>query len=362
MNKGAPRMLSRHWGCRLSDEYTWRGLRLLIMENELLRVSVLLDKGADIVELRYKPADVDFLWHSPNPLVWGTGQSGSVVHPEGYFADYYEGCWQEVLPNAGRFCEWRGARFGLHGEVWGLPWQCRILEDSTDRIAVELTVTCRRMPLRLTRQMSLRSGTANLYIQERVQNCSPTDLLIMWGHHPAFGEPFIGPACHIQMPPCQVVTDANVGPASRIAPGQRFAWPVGTGRDGQRVDISRIVDRSTPVDEMYYLTELAEPWYALMNEEINLSLGFAWSGEAFKCVWYWASLGGNMDWPSWGRYYVIALEPMSSWPAILTNAIENRTALPLPAEGCVEEKLTVSVAANVGRIAKVDAVEGIVPE
>ncbi len=346
-------IFSRAHGCRLATDLTWRGLRLLVMENELLRVAVLLDKGADIVELRYKPRDLDLLWHSPNPLVWGVGEQGSVVHPEGYFADYYEGCWQEVLPNAGRFCEYRGARFGLHGEVWALPWALRVLEDSPDQVAVELTVRCRRTPLLLTRRMSIRSDRPALFIDEELFNDSPVDLEVMWGHHPAFGEPFLGPATRIQMPPCQVVVDENVGDASRIAPSQRFTWPVGPGRSGEDVDISRIVSRRTPVDEMYYLVELAAPWWAMVNEDMGLTLAMAWTGQAFRCVWYWASLGGNLGWPSWGRYYVVALEPVSGWPAILTNAIANGMGLEVRAGQTLRERLTAAVAERAGAVGRV---------
>jgi hypothetical protein len=35
------------------------------MENELIRVTVLADKGADIIEFLHKPTDTDFLWRSP---------------------------------------------------------------------------------------------------------------------------------------------------------------------------------------------------------------------------------------------------------------------------------------------------------
>ena len=56
----------RNFGCRLM-EYTYRGLRTLTLENELLRVSILADKGTDIFEFNYKPLDVDFMWRSP----WG---------------------------------------------------------------------------------------------------------------------------------------------------------------------------------------------------------------------------------------------------------------------------------------------------
>jgi len=90
---------NRNYGCRVSDEYTFRGLRLVVLENEKLRVTVLVDKGTDIYEF-LKPLDVDFLWHSPTVL----HQPGLFVPSsppgKGAFLDYYEGGWQEMLPNS----------------------------------------------------------------------------------------------------------------------------------------------------------------------------------------------------------------------------------------------------------------------
>ena len=40
----------RNYGCRINDEYTYRGMRVMVMENDLLRISILLDKGTTIFE------------------------------------------------------------------------------------------------------------------------------------------------------------------------------------------------------------------------------------------------------------------------------------------------------------------------
>ena len=40
----------RNYGCRVSDSWTYRGLRTAIIENELLRIVILIDKGADIYQ------------------------------------------------------------------------------------------------------------------------------------------------------------------------------------------------------------------------------------------------------------------------------------------------------------------------
>ena len=57
----------RNHGCRVSDAWSYRGLKTAVLENELLRIVILIDKGADIYQFVHKPTDVDFLWRSP----WG---------------------------------------------------------------------------------------------------------------------------------------------------------------------------------------------------------------------------------------------------------------------------------------------------
>ena len=41
--------IERNYGCRISDSWTYRGHKTAIIENEILRVVVLIDKGADIL-------------------------------------------------------------------------------------------------------------------------------------------------------------------------------------------------------------------------------------------------------------------------------------------------------------------------
>ena len=50
----------RHYGCRIIDDVIYKGMRTLYLENDLVRVGVLLDKGADIFEFLYKPTAVSY--------------------------------------------------------------------------------------------------------------------------------------------------------------------------------------------------------------------------------------------------------------------------------------------------------------
>ena len=230
----------RNFGCRVNDELTYRGLRMLVLENELIRVSILLDKGADIYEFVHKPSDTDFMWRSPKGVRPHANNFDMRAPSAGPFSDYYEGGWQECMPNGGRVCEYKGTEMGLHGEVWGLPWKHQIVEDEPECVSVKLWCRTPRSPYLLERTMTVRSGAGVLEIDEALTNEGGIELDLMWGHHPAFGPPFLDESCVLDCAAKRVVVDANVTDTSRLVAGDEFPWPMGTARDGGEWDVSRV--------------------------------------------------------------------------------------------------------------------------
>ena|SRR5438445_699598 len=59
-----PYTRERNYACRIT-ECTFRGLRCVVLENQVIRVSVAADKGADIYEFLHKPTDTEFLLRTP---------------------------------------------------------------------------------------------------------------------------------------------------------------------------------------------------------------------------------------------------------------------------------------------------------
>ena len=51
--------------CTLSDDWTYKGMKVIFLENEFLRIGILADRGSDIFEFKYKPFDLDFLLWLP---------------------------------------------------------------------------------------------------------------------------------------------------------------------------------------------------------------------------------------------------------------------------------------------------------
>lgn len=323
----------RHYGCRV-NEYGWRGHRLIVLENERLRVGVVASKGADVVELRHKPSDVDFLWHSPHPLLPPAEYVPTTPTANGTFFDQYHGGWQESLPAGNGTPTYERAALGLHGEVNSLPWDVAVVDDRADRVAVTFSVRARRTPFWLRRTMSLECERPYVQLDETLVNEGEEPAPFMWGHHPAFGPPFLAAGCVIDLPPGPLVVSANQQ-HGRYAPGAYAGWPHVRGRDGGALDASAVPPKAArAVDTLYVdLRHLHGPvpatdgagqargYAAVRNSAAGLGVGLEWDARVFPYVWCWQAYGGAWGYPYFGRTYHVAVEPFNAPIGSLEDAI-----------------------------------------
>src|SRR5207247_1999198 len=138
------------------------GWRSVTLENDVLSVTVLPDKGADIYSLVDLRSGIDVLFKAP----WGLRPPGAPPlegSGDDEFLRNYEGGWQELFPSANDACTYRGRRIPFHGEVATLPW-----EHEAGDGELRLRTWCRQTPFRLERVMRLRGNT--LELDESVTN------------------------------------------------------------------------------------------------------------------------------------------------------------------------------------------------
>jgi galactose mutarotase-like enzyme len=288
----------RNFGCRVSDAYTFMESRLLVLENEKLRISVLLDKGSDIIEFLHKPSDTDFTWRSPLEHSNIYKYIQSIPNPID-FRDYYLGGWQEMFPVGATGFELTGAKIGNHGELWGLPWKSSIIKDTADEVKVKLWTHTIRTPFYVEKTLTLKSNEAILSIHETIENLGDVDLGVMWGHHPAFGEDFLDEDCTVFAPAKSLIDSEK----------NRYSWPVHEGND-----FSRVLPKNSDKWNMYYLQELSDGWYAVINQNKKIGFGLVWDKNIFKYLWFWGCYNYKNISPWYGRAYTIAVEPFTSLP------------------------------------------------
>jgi galactose mutarotase-like enzyme len=305
--------LSRHWGCRVTDALTYSGQTVVVLENETLRVCVLPEKGAEITVFQHKPTDTDPLFR------WGSLRNpprypATIPDPEGTFIDGYSGGWQEVFPSGGAHTQVKGAQLGTHGEVFQLPWQWEIIEDKPDKISVRFWVKTMRTPFLLERTMSLEKSRSILTLEETVTNEGGEEMPFMWGHHPAFGAPFLDESCILDAP--ATIVEVNEGEESefnRLVPGSSGNWPCMVGKSDTKIDLRKIPTQEHRSYDMFYMPHLSAGWCALTNRNKEIGVALVWDVKLFPVLWVWQQFKGSSGYPWYSQAYALGLEPFTSY-------------------------------------------------
>ena len=207
-------------GCRVTVGRCGPYPNAVTLENGWMAVTVLPDKGADIHALWYKPQDLDVLWKAPWPVKMPGTLLPVASDSETLWLEHYPGGWQELFPNVGDACTYRGVELGFHGEASVLPWSYDVIQRTQRQVAVRFSVDLYHSPFTLTRTMSLKQGEPVLILSEEVANEAPVEMDLMWGHHPAYGAPFLSGACVIDAAADTVMADCTYDPPGNyLTPG-----------------------------------------------------------------------------------------------------------------------------------------------
>ncbi|MDF2716468.1 MAG: hypothetical protein K0R28_3393 [Paenibacillus sp.] len=317
----------RNAGCRIIDDLVFKGYRSLVLENEKLLIHLLLDKGAEPIRWLHKPTDTDLIWISHNGL-------GA---PHAMYADYqisYIGGWQEMFPEVSYTSEYRGGT--VHrGEAAITPWDYRIVKDEPDEIRVLLINQIRSMPFRLEKLMILTSGSETVRIEETVRNLSPISALeANWGHHLAYGQPFLGEDSTISL--------SEGAKICNPATGESWDWPLmPQAQAGTTADLSVMPAPGTERDLLYI--DVPDAAYKLTSPSRGVALEVRWDRSVWPYLWYWQNFRADMNAPFFGCDYNIGLEMFNVPPKLtLAEAAERRLALVVPPNGTISSWLEIA--------------------
>jgi hypothetical protein len=331
--------------CKISDDWTYKGMPTIFMENDFIKIGILAGRGSDIFEFRYKPMDLDFMLRLSKGIRNPQKDFSQMRNTVNQFEDYYYGGWQEILPNSPTFV-YRGASLGQHGEISLIPWKYSILNESPDKISVKLWTQPLRVPIRIEKILTMIAKEATLFIDERIINESRTNLDIMWGHHIAFGLPFLKEGVVVETNAKKMISEPAMPDHRRFKPGIETNWPVGLNINGKE-DNAGIIPPSSdlPYSELTYLYGFGKTGkYSIMNSNKNIGIGLTWDPEIFKYLWLWQERYATQDAPWWGNAYAIALEPWTSmWKPDADKAIRDGEWLSLDAEEIISTKLSASI-------------------
>lgn len=302
---------SRYSAARVTDAANYCGLQTIILENELIRVVILPEKGGEIFEFRYKKLDIDPLLHF-RPLQTPMLYPQTIPLADGAFSDIYDGGWQVMFPSGGGPNSALGTSFGRHGEAAMLPWSWCITRDDSEQVSVEFWSEMVRTPFVYNRELSLNIGESKLSITDTITNRGGVDLPIMWGHHPAFGAPFLDGSCVLDSPATKVETANDENSSSRVPPNMSTTWPIVIDKQSENLDLRFIPEEGGHTSDMLFLSGLTDGWFALTNRNLRLGFGLTWDVNVFPVLWVWQEFGGTKEHPWYGNTYALGLEPCTN--------------------------------------------------
>lgn len=334
----------RNYGCRIRDDIVYKGMRSIFMENNFIRVGILVDKGTDIFEFLYKPHDIDIVWLSPFGIKSPFDYILTKNQVGGRFIDYYEGGWQEVFPNGGPPCKYKGAELGQHDEVSLIPWDYEIIKDSVECIEVKFWVNTRLTPFSIEKNVIIRNNNPELLISEKVINRSQIEMEAIWGHHIVYGYPFLTEGCEIEISAKKGLTyDVKGVIDDNIETGYEFNWPILDTKDNQKIDLSIIPQDNRKTSKFIYLYGLDRGEYEIKNKEKKLKVRVCWDNKVMPYVWYWQEFNKTESYPWYKMVRVFGLEPFSADIMGLDNAVREEKALTIKGNSELRFFINVSV-------------------
>lgn len=276
---------------------------LITIKKGTAQVTVDLSRGGDIISYQDDRIGGEVLWRR-NPAVLSSAASSELNHNTQAFYDSYQGGIQELFPNTADATTVLEAELPFHGEL------CRTPLNVVDQSESYLKVTghLKRYPVQVTRVIEI-SSKAVLTLTTTVKNMSARDLPYTWALHPVFSEFFTGEGAVVWCNASQArAHPVKFSSAQTYQPGTQVTLE--EGELGQYIPLSP--PHSGTADLVY--VEVEENWFQLGRPD-KLNVAMRWTNPNFNCLWLWQECHVPKDWPWWGQYHVVGVEPHTAYPA-----------------------------------------------
>lgn len=282
------------------SETLYRGRRAWQIENDTLRVTVLVE-GGHIAEILYKPAGINPLWTPPWPSIEPSSYSPA-KHPE-YGSDAESKLLAGVMghllcldlfgpPSA----EEAAAGMTQHGEACVNPHR----GEARGGELLQQT-HCADAALDFARRIRLECAT--IRVLETVRNVSRLDRPVAWTEHFTFGPPFLEKGVTQFRAP---VTK------SRTSEEKDFEWPYLNGED---LRVFPSAASSAGFTAHLIDPRLEDAWFLAWSPRSKLLFGCAWRRSDFPWLAIWDENQGSQALPWNGRTLARGMEfgasPMS---------------------------------------------------
>ena len=271
---------NRNYGCRFK-EVLFHNTRTAIIENEKISVTILVDRGTDIISFNYKPQDTEFIWLDPVGLNI-LDKMNYTQWDKDYWKDNYYGGWFECFPNVGPSGRYMNSYFNENAEIKYLPFDMSVEKDTAEEVVLKFFAKCTKTPFVIEKYIKIKSNEPTLFIKEKITNLADKKCGFLWGHHPNAGGRFIDDDTIIDMPDCTLYTMDEDENKSEV-----FNWPY-TYSEGKCIDLRKIMSGGeNKTSALFYLNNIKEGWGAFRNPKKKLGFGFSWDIDMFKSGILW---------------------------------------------------------------------------
>ncbi|MBS3811811.1 MAG: DUF5107 domain-containing protein [Halanaerobiales bacterium] len=191
---------------------------------------------------------------------------------------------------------WKGIKVPDHGEVWSIPWNYELKDDS-----IFLSVHGIRFPYKLEKNIKIKNENC-LHIDYNVKNYSAYNFDFIWAAHPLFN---FGETTEIILPKTVNKIMNVYNDSKRLGKyGEIHSWPVANTNSEDEYDMSKIYSKSVKFCEKYYVQEeLKEGWASLYDKKYGDMITLLYPIKKVPYLGIWVNKGGFMD------QYNVALEP-----------------------------------------------------
>jgi hypothetical protein len=182
--------------------------------------------------------------------------------------------------------------------------------------------------MKLSRTIASDKGSRIINVKEVVTSTSRRDLPFTLCEHVTVGPPFLEKGVTVfDMPATKGHTFP--GPFSktmRLKSDTAFAWPVGPGAKGRKVDmrmISKADKSSSDFSAQLINPKRDDAWVSAVNPKMGLMLAYVWKREDFPWVGNWEENAGRRANPWAGKSLTRGLEFSNTpFPMGLRNAVD----------------------------------------
>jgi len=271
-----------------------KNMDALLMESDLLALTIIPESGAKIQSIYHKSSRKELLYQT------GRQEFRKAIYGAKFDRGDFSG-FDEVFPSIDECFypsgPWAGTPIPDHGEVWALPWDCSVGENS-----VTLSVHGVRFPYRIEKRVEfLRENSFRLSYQ--AHNLSDFDFDFIWCPHPFF---VCDENTRVVLPPSVKKVISTCSLENKLGDyGSIHSWPVTETSIGEKYDISDVMhpQYAGKCEKFYALNQPTEGWCALRNTSSGETIGLSYPVDKLPYLGVWEGIINDQ--------YITALEPVT---------------------------------------------------